>query len=79
MSLYDSEYQDGDIDNNYHNNEGVNKLVNHDLRADTQIINNPGLNEIYNLVERPKFLLLFENKEDETKYGLAKLNKYYGQ
>ena len=53
--------------------------MNHDLRADTQIINNPGLNEIYNLVERPKFLLLFENKEDETKYGLAKLNKYYGQ
>ena len=79
MSLYESEYQDGDIEDNYHNNEGVNKLVNSDLRADTQIINNTGLNEIYHLVERPKFLLMFENKEQETKHGLALLNKYYGQ
>ena len=53
--------------------------MNSDLRADTQIINNTGLNEIYHLVERPKFLLMFENKEQETKHGLALLNKYYGQ
>ena len=32
--------------------DGVNKLMNFDLKADTFIVKNPGLNEMYKVVER---------------------------
>lgn len=64
-------------DANHH--EGVNKLMNFDLKPDSYIVNNPGLNEMYKVVERPKFLLLFDNKEDESKYLLHRLHKNYSQ
>ncbi len=56
---------------------GVNKIMNFDLKADTFIVKNPGLNEIYKVVERPKFLLLFDNKEEEAKFLVHQLHKNY--
>ena len=37
------------------------------------------MNEMYKVVERPKFLILFDNKEDESKYLIYRLHKNYNQ
>ena len=40
----------------------------HDMKDDKQIVKSGAQNERYNLVERPKFLLSFDLKEQEYRF-----------
>ena len=78
-TMNDSENESKASDECAENSGGIVKVLNFDLKQDTYILNNPGMNEMYKVVERPKFLLLFDNKEDESKYLIYRLHKNYSQ
>lgn len=68
---YDNDYQDEhDSEDKHSDNEdpGLDILKYGDMKDDRKIVKNPTLNERYNLVERPRFLLQFELKDKETDF-----------
>ena len=61
----------------YEDDVSGNVLKNTELKDDKQIVKSAALNEIYNLVERPRFLVSFELKEQENAFLHSLLKENY--
>ena len=51
--------------------------LNFNLKTDLAILSKESMNENYHLVERPKLLMHFENKELEAKYVVNQLQRNF--
>ena len=65
------------MNDSYEDDVSGNVLKNNELKDDKQIVKSAALNEMYNLVERPRFLVTFELKDQENAFLHSLLKENY--
>ena len=65
------------MNDSYEDDVSGNVLKNNELKDDKQIVKSAALNEIYNLIERPRFLVSFELKDQENAFLHSLLKENY--
>ena len=56
-------FSDGEDDDSFDDDEAGNILKTNELKDDKQIVKSAAQNDMYNLVERPRFLISFELRD----------------
>lgn len=74
---YSEREQKSNLNDSQEEDISDNVLKTNELKDDKQIVKSAALNEIYNLVERPRFLLSFELKEQENAFLHSLLKENY--